>query len=116
MKIKPIRNEKEYEVALSQVEKLWGSKKNRAEGDTLEIWVTLIEAYERKKYPIDLPDPVAAIEYVIAEKNLKRVDLVRYFGSKSLVSDVLNRKKPLTLKMIKALHEHLGIPYQLLIA
>ena len=111
MKIKPIRTEADYEKALSRVDKLWGAKKGTLAGDELEVWVTLIEAYEDEKYPIDAPDPVSAIEYYMEEKNLKRTDLAKHFGSKSLVSDVLNRKKSLTLKIIKSLHQEFGIPY-----
>ena len=116
MKIKPIRTEADYEKALSRVDKLWGAKKGTPAGDELEVWVTLIEAYEDEKYPIDAPDPVSAIEYYMEEKNLKRTDLAKHFGSKSLVSDILNRKKSLTLKIIKSLHQEFGIPYELLIA
>lgn len=116
MKIKPIRTETDYEKALARVDKLWGAKKGTLAGDELEVWVTLIEAYEDEKYPIDAPDPVSAIEYYMEEKNLKRTDLAKHFGSKSLVSDVLNRKKSLTLKIIKSLHQEFGIPYDLLIA
>ena len=116
MKIKPIRTEFDYEKALGRVDKLWGSKKGTPAGDELEVWVTLIEAYEDEKYPIDAPDPVSAIEYYMEVKNLKRTDLAKHFGSKSLVSDILNRKKSLTLKIIKSLHQEFGIPYELLIA
>lgn len=115
MKIKPIKTEVDYEKALARVDKLWGSKKETSAGDELEVWVTLIEAYEDEKYPIDAPDPVSAIEYYMEENKLKRTDLAKHFGSKSLVSDILNRKKSLTLKIIKSLHQEFGIPYELLI-
>ena len=115
MKIKPIKTELDYEKALARVDKLWGSKKGTPSGDELEVWVTLIEAYEDEKYPIDSPDPVSTIEYYMEQKNLKRTDLAKHFGSKGLVSDVLNRKKSLTLKIIKSLHQEFGIPYELLI-
>ena len=115
MKLKPIKTEKDYNLALSQVDKLWGAKKNTDKGDAFEILITLIEAYEEKHYPIKASNPIEAIEYVMEEKNLKRSDLTKIFGSKSLVSDVLNKKRALTIKMIKGLHEILGIPYELLI-
>ncbi len=115
MKIRPIKNEADYEMALAYVDKLWGAKKGTSAGDELEVWVTLIEAYENTHYPIDAPDPVSAIEYYMEERNLKRKDLTEHFGSKSLVSDILNRKKALTLKIIKKLHQEFGIPYELLI-
>ncbi|MCU0418564.1 MAG: transcriptional regulator [Cyclobacteriaceae bacterium] len=115
-KIKPIRSEADYNKALGRVDELWGSKKRTDSGDELEIWVTLIEAYEAKKYPIGPPDPIDAIEFFMEQKNLKRVDLAKIVGSKGLVSDVLNRKKPLTIKMIKSLHANLGVPYEALLA
>lgn len=116
MKIKPIRTEADYDKALARVDKLWGSKKGTPAGDELEVWVTLIESFENVKYPIDAPNPVSAIEIYMEEKNLKRTDLAKHFGSKSLVSDILNGKKALTLKIIKTLHQEFGIPYELLIA
>ena len=116
MKIKPIRTESDYDKALARVDKLWGAKKGTPAGDELEVWVTLIEAYENVKYPIGAPDPVSAIEYYMDEKKLKRTDLAVHFGSKGLVSDILNRKKSLTLKIIKTLHQEFGIPYELLIS
>ncbi len=116
MNLKPIKTETDYEKALEQVDQLWGAKKGTQKGDELDVWVTLIEAYEKIHYPIEAPDPIVAIEYYMEQKELKRNDLAKYFGSKSLVSDVLNRKKALSLKMIKALHNGLGIPYDLLIA
>src|SRR6266516_3029541 len=99
MKISPIRNEKDYDKALARVDELWGSKKGTSYGDEMEVWITLIEAYEREKYPIGNPNPVDAIEYYMEQKNLKRADLAPYFGSKSLVSEILNGKKDLTLKI-----------------
>jgi len=116
MKITPIKNEKDYDKALERVDELWGSKKGTPAGDELEVWVTLIEAYERVHYSIDAPDPVEAIEYYMEQKNLKQTDLVPYFGSKSLVSEFLNGKKELTLKIIKTLHKELDIPYEMLIS
>ena len=116
VKIKPIRTEKDYDAALNRVEELWGSKKGTERADELEVWVTLIEAYEAKKYPISLPDPVSAIEFYMAQKKMKRTHLSKIFGSKGLVSDVMNGKKPLTIKMIKSLHQNLGVPYESLLA
>ncbi len=116
MKIAPIRNENDYDKALARVDALWGSKRGTPAGDELEVWITLIEAYEREKYPIGAPDPVEAIEYFMEQKSLKQADLVPYFGSKSLVSEFLSGKRELTLKIIKVLHKELGIPYELLIS
>lgn len=115
-KIKPIRTEADYDRALNRVDELWGSKKATDEGDELEVWITLIEAYEAKKHPIGPPDPVSAIEFYMEQKNVKRIDMAKIFGSKGIVSDVLNRKKPLTIKMIKSLHQNLGVPYEALLA
>jgi HTH-type transcriptional regulator / antitoxin HigA len=116
MKIRPIKNNADHEKALARVDQLWGVKKGSPQGDELEVWVTLIQAYENEKYPIGPPGSVSAIEYFMEEKKLKRSDLAPHFGSKGLVSDVLNRKKALTLKMIKAIHQEFGIPYELLIS
>ncbi len=116
MRVKPIRTERDYDHALKRVDELWKSKKGSPEGDELEVWVTLIEAYEKEKYPIEAPDPVSAIELYLEENSLKRTDLVKIFGTKSIVSDVLNRKRSLTLKMIRSLHKELGIPYEVLMA
>lgn len=116
MNIKPIKSEEDYDKALDKVDVLWGAKKGTTKGDELEVWITLIESYEKKEYPIDAPDPISAIQFYIEQNGIKRTDLNKYFGSRGLVSDVLNGKKNLTLKMIKALHNGLGIPYDLLIA
>src|ERR1035437_1546825 len=116
MNIKPIKTGRDHENALEQVDGLWGAKKGTDRGDELEILITLIEAYEAKHYPIEAADPVDAIEYIMEERKLKQSDLVKVFGSKSLVSEVLNKKRELTLKMIKALHNYFGIPYEILIA
>ncbi len=113
--IKPITKESEYDQALNRIDELWGAQKGTPEGDEFEVWITLIEAYEAKHYPIKAPDPIKALTYYMEQKQLKRSDMSPYFGSKSLVSDVLNGKKNLTLKMIKALHNGLGIPYEMLI-
>jgi len=116
MSIKPIRTEKEYNAALARVDELWGARQRTPEGDELEVWVTLIEKYEAEHHPIEAPDPIEAIKLAIEEKGLKRADVAEFFGNKSLVSDVLNRRKALTLRMIKALHRGLGIPYEVLLA
>lgn len=114
--IKPIRSEADYEAALMELEKVFDCVPNTAEADQAEILVMLISKYEDEHYPIDSPDPIEALKYIMQEKQLKNKDLVVYFGSKSLVSEVLNKKRELTLKMIKSLHRGLGIPYELLIA
>jgi HTH-type transcriptional regulator/antitoxin HigA len=116
MKMAPIKNEKEYQKALKELEKVFDAEPGTPDGDTGEVLVLLIEDYEKKHYPIDAPDPIEAIKYIMEEKGLTNKDIVPYFGSKSLVSSVLNRRRNLSLKMIKALHEGLGMPYEILMA
>jgi HTH-type transcriptional regulator/antitoxin HigA len=114
--IKPIRSEADYEAALTDLEKVFDCVPGTPQADQAEILVMLISKYEEVYYPLNAPDPIEALKYIMQEKHLKNKDLVSYFGSKSLVSEVLNKKRELTLKMIKSLHRGLGIPYELLIA
>ena len=92
-----------------------GARKGTPAGDEFEVWITLIEAYENIHYPIEAPDPISAIKYLMEEAGLTRSELTPFFGAKSLVSDVLNGKRKLTLKMIKKLHEGPNIPCEVLI-
>jgi len=115
MDIKPIRTEEDYEFALKEVEKLWGAEPGTPEGDRLEVLFTLVEAYEEQNYEILPPDPVEAIAYYIESRGLDRRDLEPYIGGSGRVSEVLNRKRPLTLRMIRKLHAGLGIPAEVLI-
>lgn len=108
--VKPIRTETEYDETMAQMRILWDSPENSADADLLEVMSILVEQYEKKKYPVEPLDPVDAIKYDMEEKGLSQKDMVRYFGSKERVSEVLNRKRPLTLKMIKTLYHELGIP------
>ncbi|HTA28739.1 MAG TPA: transcriptional regulator [Bacteroidia bacterium] len=112
----PIKNEKEYQAALKKLEKVFDAEPGSPEGDIGEVLVLLIEDYEKKHFPIDAPDPIEAIKYIMEEKGLTNKDIIPYFGSKSLVSAVLNRRRNLSLKMIKSLHEGLGLPYEILMA
>jgi HTH-type transcriptional regulator / antitoxin HigA len=112
MKIKPIKSKRDYNAALKEVQQLWNAEPNTPDGDNLEILITLIEAYEEKHYPIDPPDPIEAIKFRMEQKGLRKVDLALMMGGKNRVSEVLSRKKPLTLKMIKNLHREIGIPYE----
>jgi HTH-type transcriptional regulator/antitoxin HigA len=91
------------------------AKRNTPEGDRLDVLVTLVEAWERKHYPLDLPDPVEAIIYHMEQNGLQPCDLIPFIGSRNRVHEVLNRRRPLTLKMIWRLHEGLGIPAESLI-
>ncbi|MCH7888664.1 MAG: transcriptional regulator [Proteobacteria bacterium] len=115
MDITPIKTQRDYRRALKESEKLMGAKRNTPEGDRLDVLVTLVEAWEARHYPLDLPDPVEAIKYHMEHKGLRPSDLVSFIGSRNRVYEVLNRKRPLTLKMIRRLHAGLGIPAESLI-
>jgi HTH-type transcriptional regulator/antitoxin HigA len=113
--MKPIKNEETYNKALARIEELWGAEPDTPNGDELDILLVLVEAYEEKHYPIPPPDPVEAILFRAEQMNLDRKALEVYLGPKSRVSDVLNRKRPLSLPQIKRLHKGLGIPYESLL-
>jgi HTH-type transcriptional regulator/antitoxin HigA len=115
MDIAPIKSQRDYRKALKDIESLMGAKRNTPEGDRLDVLVTLVEAWERKHYPLDLPDPVEAIKYHMDQNGLQPRDLIPYIGSRNRVHEVLNRKRALTLKMINRLHQELGIPAESLI-
>lgn len=115
MDIKPIKSEADYEAALEEIERLFDAVPDTPEGDRLEVLTTLVEAYEEKHYSIPLPDPIDAILYHIESRGLSRRDLEPYIGSRARVSEVLNRKRPLTMEMIRNLHRELGIPAEVLI-
>ena len=115
MEIKPIRTKRDYEAALKAVEALMDAKRGTPQGDRLDVLVTLIEAYEARHFPMELPDPVAAIKFVMEQRNLTPKDLVPYIGQHNRVYEVLNRKRPLTLAMVWRLHKGLGIPAESLI-
>ena len=116
MDIQPIKTEKDYEAALQLIEELWDSEEGTAESDRLDILITLVDAYEQINHPIYPPDPIAAIEFHMDQNELTRVDLETYIGSRARVSEVLNRKRGLSIEMIRNLHEGLGIPLESLIA
>ncbi len=115
MKIAPIKNEKEYQKALKELDKVFDASPGSSKGDKAQVLMLLIEDYEQKHYPIDAPDPIEAIKYIMEERQLENKDVVKYFGSKSLVSQVLNRRRHLSLKMIRSLHNGLGISYDALL-
>ena len=108
--IRPIKTAADYEAALSEIEKLFDARPNTPEGDRLEVLTTLVEAYEEKVYAVPAPDPVEAILYHMESRGLSRRDLEPYIGNRARVSEILNRKRPLTLTMIQRLHNELGIP------
>jgi len=115
MDIKPIKTDADYRAALKEVETLMMAEPNTPEGEKLDVLVTLIEAFERKQFPLDLPDPIEAIKFEMEQKGLSIKDLEPMIGKSNRVYEVLNRKRSLTLKMIWKLHQELGIPAESLI-
>lgn len=116
MTIKPIRSDKDLRAALRRLEAIYQAQAGTSEADEMEVLVTLIEAYENKHYPIGPADPVEAIKFRMDQQGMTARDLEPYIGSSGRVSEVLNRKRPSSLQMIKRLHEGLRIPYQSLLA
>jgi len=115
MDIAPLKNRRDYRQALKEVETLMQARRNTPEGDRLDVLVTLVEAWEHKHYPLDLPDPIEAIKYHMEQNELAPRDLIPFIGSRNRVHEVLNRKRPLTLKMIQRLHAGLRIPAESLL-
>ena len=115
MEISPIKSARSYRRALKEIEGLMTAKRGTAEGDRLDVLVTLVEAWEVRHYPVDLPDPVSAIRHHMEQKGLAPRDLIPFVGSRNRVHEVLNHKRPLTLKMVWRLHTGLGIPAESLI-
>ena len=115
MEIKPIRTEFDYDAALTEIESLWGSPYGSSEGDRLDVLVTLVEAYEEKHHPIMPPDPIEAILHQMESQGLERRDLEPFLGSRGRVSEILNRRRPLSIEMIRSLHAGLGISADVLI-
>jgi HTH-type transcriptional regulator / antitoxin HigA len=115
MDIKPIRDEADYERALRRVEELWDSLEGSAESDELDVVTTLIEAYEREHYPIDLPNPIEAIKFRLEQKGKDTRALIGLIGQRTRVYEVMRGKRPLSLNMIRRLHEKFDIPAEVLI-
>jgi HTH-type transcriptional regulator/antitoxin HigA len=115
MDIKPIKTDADYRATLKEIETLMMAEPDTQEGEKLDVLVTLVEAYEQKHYPLDLPDPVEAIKFEMEQKGLTVKDLEPMIGKSNRVYEVLNHKRSLTLKMIWRLHEQLGIPAESLI-
>ncbi len=115
MNIKPIKNERDYQKALQEIDGLMDARLNTSEGDRLDVLVTLASAWEEKHHAIESPDPVQAIEFAMEQQGLSRRDLEAYIGSRARVAEVLNHKRRLTLPMIRKLHQGLGIPAEVLI-
>ncbi len=115
VKVKPIKSEVDYEDALAEIEPLFDAKPGTSEADRLEVLVALVEAFENQHYDIPLPDPVEAIIYFLESRGLTREELELHLGSRARVSEILNRRRPLSLEMIRRLHRNLGIPAEVLI-
>ncbi len=113
--LKPIRTKADYKNALAEIERLWGSKSGTPKGDRLDVLATLIDAYEEEHYPMDPPDPVEAIKFRMEQQGLSRKDLEPLIGTRTRVADVLNRKRSLSISMIRRLHDRLGISAEVLI-
>jgi HTH-type transcriptional regulator/antitoxin HigA len=113
--VKPIRTKNDYERALAEVERLWGAKIGTPDGDRLDILATLIDAYEAEHFPIDPPDPIEAIKFRMEQQGLTRKDLEPLIGTRTRVAEVLNRKRSLSIGMIRRLHAQLGISAEVLI-
>src|SRR5215475_6873580 len=107
--LKPIHSHAAYEKAIKDVARLWGAKSGTREGDRLDILATLIDAYEAENFPMDPPDPIDAIKFRMEQQGLSRKDLEPLIGSRTRVSEVLNRKRGLSIAMIRRLHQSLGI-------
>ena len=115
MNIRPVKTEKDYDAALARIEELWGADPGTPEGDELDVLLVLVGAYEDEHHPVPPPSPIEAIRFVMEQKGLKNADLIPYLGSRPRVSEILNGKRRLTLKMIRSLHLGLGIPAEILI-
>src|SRR5436305_6346706 len=115
MHIKTNKTEADYRATLGEIESLMRTEGESPEGERLDVLVTLVEAYERQHFPLDLPDPVAAIKFVMGQRGLTVKDLEPMIGHSNRVYEILAHKRPLTLKMIWKLHNELGIPAECLI-
>jgi HTH-type transcriptional regulator / antitoxin HigA len=113
--VKPIRCEADYDAALAEVGRLWGAKSGTPKGDRLDVLATLIDAWESEHHPIDPPDPIEAIKFRMEQQNLTRKDLEGIFGTRTRVAEVLNRRRGLSISMIRRLNKQLGIPAEILI-
>ena len=112
VKIQPIHTKKDYQKALALIDRLWDARPNTEEGDLLDVLVTLAEAYEDKNFPILPPNPVEAIKFRMEQMGMEKSDIVGILGGENRVSEILHRKRKLSLKMIRNLHDKLNIPYE----
>ncbi len=116
MTIKPIKNEQQYDVALDRADLIFDARPDTPEGDELEVLLLVIKAWEDEHHPVPPPDPIEAIKLTMEEKGLRASDLTQQLGvSKGYISQLLNRKKPLTASVMRSFHKHLGIPADVLL-
>jgi len=115
MEIRPIKTEADYDAALAEIDQFWGAEEGTAEGDRLDVLLVLVDNYEAQHHPIAPPDPIEAIKFRMEQMNLTRKDLEPIIGSRARVSEIINRRRPLSLPMIRRLHESLHIPLESLI-
>ncbi len=115
VEVNPIRSEADHEAALAEIGRLWGAKAGTQEGDRLDVLATLLDAYENEHHPIDPPDPIEAIKFRMEQQGLTRRDLEAILGTRARVAEVLNRKRDLSIGMIRRLHDRLGISAEVLI-
>lgn len=115
MNIKPIHSTRDYRAALKEIEGLMDARPHTTDGDRLDVLATLVEAWEEKHHAIEAPDPIEAVRFAMEQRGLSRRDLEPFIGSRARVAEVLNRRRPLTLPMIRRLHVGLGIPAEVLI-
>ena len=113
--LKPIRSKADYKAALAEAQRLWGAKSGTPNGDRLDVLATLIDAYEARHFPMDPPDPIEAIQFRMEQQGLTRKDLEPLIGTRARVAEVMNRKRSLSIDMIRRLHERLGISAEVLI-
>lgn len=113
--LKPIRSNANYKAALAEAERLWGAKSGTPNGDRFDVLATLIDAYEARHFPMDPPDPIEAIQFRMEQQGLTRKDLEPLIGTRARVAEVMNRKRSLSIDMIRRLHEQLGISAEVLI-
>jgi HTH-type transcriptional regulator / antitoxin HigA len=115
VEVSPIRTEQDYEAALAEIEALMAAQPGTAEGDRLDVLVTLIQAYEAEHHAIEAPDPISLLQFVMEQRGLDRAALQPMIGNRGRVSEVMSRKRPLTLEMIRRLQASLGLPAEILV-
>lgn len=113
--LKPIHTDADHEAAMEEMARLWGARSGTPEGDRLDVLATLIDAYEARRYPMDPPDPIEAIRFRMEQRGLSRKDLEPMIGARARVAEVLNRRRGLSIDMIRRLHDQLGISAEVLI-